>query len=607
MKIYLRLLRYIKKYKTKIITSVFMSVLFSIFSAISVYLTIPLLKTLFLDNNAPASNQTPGADLSGIYNKIQRIFDIFIFNNGKENALLKICILILIAFFLKNITGFFQSIYMQYVEKGVLRDLRYELYEKINSLSLRFFTQEKTGNLISRMTNDINAVQSGISAAFSNLIKEPLLIIIYLIISVSISWQMTLMSVLVFPLTIFATSKIGASLKRRSMRVQQKMSEILTIISETIYGAKVIRVFRAEKFRNGLFQKENDAHHHLLIKTAKTSELTSPITEFMSILAGVIIIWFGGREILVNNNLRPEEFLGFLFILFQLIVPIKNLTTVGNRIQESSASGERIFEILDHPVEVMDSEKSADFTNFDETILLNDVSFYYNPDRLILENINLKISKSEKVAIVGASGGGKSTLADLISRFYDVTSGNIFIDDVNIKNITISSLRKIIGIVPQETILFNDTIRNNILFGSENFSEDDLINATKFANAFEFICDTENGFETVVGERGLKLSGGQKQRIAIARALLRNPQILILDEATSSLDSESEILVQEALEKLMANRTSIIIAHRLSTIKNADRIVVLDAGKIVQIGSHDELIKEDKGVYKKLYDLQFNI
>jgi subfamily B ATP-binding cassette protein MsbA len=607
MKTYLRLLEYIKKYRVKIAASIFMSIFYSLFSALSIYLTIPLLKTLFLDPNSSVENTAGNDQVFDAYRSIQKTLEIYIFSSGKESALYKICVLILFAFFLKNVTGYFQSLYMQYVEKGVLRDIRNVLYEKINSLSLRFFTQEKTGNLISRMTNDINLIQSGISAAFSNLIKEPLLIIIYLIISISISWQMTLMSVLVFPITIYVTSKIGSSLKRRSIRVQKKIADIMTIISETIYGAKIIRIFRAENFRNEIFRKENDEHYRLDFRMAKASELTSPITEFLSILAGVVIILFGGREILVHNQLKPEEFLGFLFILFQLIVPIKNLATVGNRIQQSAASGERIFEILDYPVEVMDSNNSLDFKNFDETIELKDVSFFYNRDKLILENINLKINKSEKVAVVGASGGGKSTLADLISRFYDVTSGEILIDDVNIKNIRIESLRKLIGIVPQETILFNDTIRNNIIFGSGVFSEEDIIAATKFANAYDFIRETENGFDTIVGERGLKLSGGQKQRIAISRALLRNPQILILDEATSSLDSESEILVQEALEKLMTNRTSLIIAHRLSTIKNADRIIVLDGGKIVQTGSHDELIKDEKGVYKKLYDLQFNI
>jgi len=607
MKTYLRLLEYIKKYRIKIAASIFMSIFYSLFSALSIYLTIPLLKTLFLDPNSSVENTAGNEQVFDLYRSIQRSLEMYIFSSGKESALYKICVLILLAFFLKNITGYFQSLYMQYVEKGVLRDIRNVLYEKINSLSLRFFTQEKTGNLISRMTNDINLIQSGISAAFSNLIKEPLLIVIYLIISISISWQMTLMSVLVFPITIYVTSKIGSSLKRRSIRVQKKIADIMTIISETIYGAKIIRIFRAENFRNEIFRKENDEHYRLDFRMAKASELTSPITEFLSILAGVVIILFGGREILVHNQLKPEEFLGFLFILFQLIVPIKNLATVGNRIQQSAASGERIFEILDYPVEVMDSENSSDFKNFDETIELRDVSFFYNRDKNILENINLKINKSEKVAVVGASGGGKSTLADLISRFYDVTSGEIFIDDVNIKNIRIESLRKLIGIVPQETILFNDTIRNNIIFGSDVFSEEDIIAATKFANAYDFIRETENGFDTIVGERGLKLSGGQKQRIAISRALLRNPQILILDEATSSLDSESEILVQEALEKLMTNRTSLIIAHRLSTIKNADRIIVLDGGKIVQTGSHDDLIKQVNGVYKKLYDLQFNI
>lgn len=604
MKIYLRIITYIKKYKKYIFLSVIMSLLFSVFSALSIYLTIPLLKTLFTGTQTQSAQTTDS--LTGFYQSIQRIFENFILSGSKESAILKISLLILAAFFLKNITGFFQSVFMQYVEKGVLRDIRFEMYEKVNKLSIRYFTQEKTGNLISRMTNDINNIQSGISAAFSNLIKDPLLIIIFLILSLSISWQMTLMSFTVFPITVLIVAKIGSSLRRRSLRVQVKLSELLSVINETIYGAKIIRSFRAERYRNEVFRKENNEHYKLLMKTSITSELASPITEFLTILAGVIIIWFGGREILIHNNLRPEEFLGFIFILFQLIVPIKNLSSVSNRIQESAASGQRIFEILDYPIEVKDATAPIDFRNFAKEIELKNVSFYYDASKYILKDINLKINKSEIVAIVGPSGSGKSTLADLIARFYDVTEGEILFDGNNVKDIRFSQLRDLIGIVPQETILFNDTVRNNIVFGMENISDEELRNAAKNANALEFIEQLDCGFDSIVGERGLKLSGGQKQRIAIARALLRNPQILILDEATSSLDTESERIVQEAIDNLMANRTSIVIAHRLSTIKNADKIAVISENGISQVGTHDELMKDKDGLYKRLYEIQFN-
>lgn len=581
-----------------------MSVLFSIFSAISVYLTIPLLKTLFVDSK---STQTEAAadKITGIYQSVQKFFDDFLLSGSKESAILKISLIILAAFLLKNITGFYQSVFMQYVEKGVLRDIRYEMYAKVNKLSIRYFTKEKAGNLISRMTNDINNIQAGISAAFSNLIKEPLLIIIYLVLSLSISWEMTLMSFTVFPITILIVAKIGSSLRRKSLRVQEKLSEILSVINETIYGAKIIRSFKAEKYRNTVFRNENDKHYKLLMRTAITNELASPITEFLSILSAVVIIWFGGRQILVYNTLKPEEFLGFIFILFQLIVPIKNLSSVSNRIQETAASGERIFEILDYPIEVKESENPIDYRNFEKEIILKDVSFSYDTNKFVLKDINLQINKSEIVAVVGPSGSGKSTLADLISRFYDVTSGEILFDGINIKDINFSQFRNLIGIVPQETILFNDTVRNNIVFGMENVSDEDLIDAARNANALEFIEQLENGFDSLVGERGLMLSGGQKQRIAIARALLRNPQILILDEATSSLDTESESIVQAAIDNLMVNRTSIVIAHRLSTIKNADKIVVIAENKIMQTGTHEELIKDEAGLYKKLYEIQF--
>ncbi len=601
MKIYLRIVSYIKKYRKYIFLSVIMSLLFSVFSAVSVYLTIPLLKTLFTGGQTQASGSD--TSITGFYQSIQQFFESFILSGSKESAILKISLLILAAFLLKNITGFFQSIFMQYVEKGVLRDIRFEMYEKINSLSIRYFTQEKAGNLISRMTNDINNIQSGISAAFSNLIKDPLLIVIYLILSLSISWQMTLMSFTVFPITVLIVTKIGSSLRRRSLRVQEKLSDLLTVINETIYGAKIIRSFRAEKYRNEVFRKENNSHYKLIMKTAVTSELVSPITEFLTILAGVIIIWFGGREILIHNTLKPEEFLGFIFILFQLIVPIKNLSSVSNRIQESAASGQRIFEILDYPVEVKDSGNNKYYTEFKTNIVLKNASFYYDTDKYILKDINLTIKKSEVLAIVGPSGSGKSTLADLIARFYDVTSGEILFDGINVKDIKFERLRDLIGIVPQETILFNDTVRNNIVFGLENVTEEQLVDAARNANALEFIGQLEHGFDSIVGERGLKLSGGQKQRIAIARALLRNPQILILDEATSSLDTESEKVVQNAIDNLMANRTSIVIAHRLSTIKNADKIIVISEGGIAQSGTHDELMRDEKGVYRKLYEI----
>jgi subfamily B ATP-binding cassette protein MsbA len=513
--------------------------------------------------------------------------------------------MIIISYLIKNVSGFYQSIYMQYAEKGLMRDVRNELYHKINSLSVRYFSTERTGNLLSRMSNDLNMIQSGVSAAFFNLTKDPLLLIIFLALALSISWQMTLLAVVVFPLTVFAITKIGASLKRRSQRAQAKLSDIFSIISETIYGAKIIRTFRAEKYLNKNFEKESQDYYKLIMKSAKINELTSPITEMLSIIAGAIIIWFGGRQILISQSLKPEEFLGFLFIIFQLMTPIKNLSTVNNRIQESIASGERIFEILDYPIEVIESANPIPKKSFDKSIEIKNVSFYYTPGIEILKDINFDIKKSEVVAIVGSSGCGKSTLLDLIARFYDVTGGEILYDGINVKDIKIADLRSLIGIVPQETILFNDTIRNNIIFGLENITDEQLTEAVKSANAYDFIIASEKGFDTIVGERGLKLSGGQKQRLSIARALLRNPQILILDEATSSLDSESEIQVQHAIDKLMVDRTSIVVAHRLSTVQDADKMVVLDKGRIVQIGKHADLVKEEGSVYKKLYEIQY--
>lgn len=599
MKPYTRILKYAANYKKYISVSVILSVLFSVFSGISIYLTIPLLKTLFLTGSS-VQEVVPAGNFVRTF---MYEFEKFILSGGKENALLLICILILISYLLKNITGFFQSLYMQKVEKSVMRDVRNEMYEKVNAFSLRYFTTERTGNLISRMTNDVNVIQNGISAIFYNLFREPLLIIIYLVLALSISWKMTLIALVIFPVTVLVILKIGSSLKRRSQRMQSKYSDILSVITETIYASKIIRAFNAQNFLNKMFRNESQELYILTMKNVKASELAQPITEFLSILAGVLIIWFGGRDILVSNTLSAEDFLGFLFIIFQLVVPIKNLSGVNNSIQQSSVSAERIFEIIDYPLEIIENSNAADKRSFDSSIELNNVCFEYDANKPVIKNVSLKINKSQVIALVGPSGSGKSTLADLIARFYDVTSGSIIMDGTNIKEISIKSLRNLIGIVQQETILFNDSIRNNIIFGMENVSEEKLIEICRSANAYDFILKTENGLDTVIGERGLKLSGGQRQRISIARTLLRNPSILILDEATSSLDSQSEITVQNAIEKLMTGRTSIVIAHRLSTVRNADIIYVLEKGGIAESGEHEELLMKN-GLYRRLYDTQ---
>jgi subfamily B ATP-binding cassette protein MsbA len=511
------------------------------------------------------------------------------------------------AYLLKNLFGYLQSILTQYAEKSLVTDIRRKLYRKFNTLSLKYFSEKRAGDIISRLVTDVNLLQNTISVTFTNLLKDPAVLIIFFLMALYLSWKLTLLSIIIIPISMVLIIKIGRKLRKYSERLQEKLAEFTSTISETIYGSKIIRAFSTEDYENKRFDKKLKDYFKTIMKTAYYSDLTSPLTEYVSVCIGVFIIWYGGREILLGSTLNPEEFIGFLIIIFQLMTPIKDLSTVNNRIQEASAAAKRVFEILDLKSDITEKPGAITKLAFENEIEFRNVSFSYEQDgRLILDNINLKIKKFEKIAIVGLSGVGKSTFVDLLPRFFDVTSGSIFIDGTNIKDIKLNSLRRLFGIVTQEIILFNDTIANNISYGSENIPFELITDAAKNANAHDFIMDTENGYNTIIGERGLKLSGGQKQRIAIARALLKGAPIMIFDEATSSLDTESEVLIQQAIERLIQNNTSIVIAHRLSTIRNADRIIVLHEGKIDNVGTHDDLMKDASSIYRKLYELQFD-
>ncbi len=616
MKTYYRVLSYIKPYRKHLTASVLFSILYALLNTVSVYLLIPLLNTLFeekgaLQPQAKTLTQTTidtsaGNWLSKIGNEIAESFKSYLFSGTEREILLKICFLILFAFLLKNIFGYMQAYYMAFVEQGMIRDLRNQSYVHLHKLPMSYFKNEKTGNLISRITNDVNVVQASVSAVFLNMVREPLTILFFLGLAVSISWRLTLFSLLVLPFTIGIISWIGLILRKQSGQLQEKMADITTTLHETITGVKIVKAFGMEDYENRKFKAQTQSFFKLVLKMARVRNIASPLTEFLSVVVGGAMIYYGGELVLVDKTLNASEFIVFLLAIFQMMPPIKELSSVNNRIQESSAAAERVFEILDTEPGIKNVSAPVSVSDFKDKIEFQDVSFHYDDDNeLILNNINLSVEKGNVIAFVGSSGAGKTTCVDLLPRFYDPTSGKILLDGIDIKEIRLEDLRKLMGIVTQETVLFNESVKNNIAYGIDDCSEEKLIAASKAANAHNFVLELSHGYDTIVGEKGTKLSGGQRQRLSIARALLKNPPIMIFDEATSALDNESEVLVQQAIERLMAERTTFVIAHRLSTIRNADRIIVLDKGQIVQDGKHDELLLEEKGIYKKLYELQF--
>ncbi len=616
MKTYRRIIKYALPYWKHIVLTFVFTILFAIANGLSVYLTIPLLDTLFQESSQkqtiqqiPGVNQTSSLLPDWVVNlkeEITTTFNNYIKSGDKIDTLLKICVIIFIAFLLKNIFSYLQSYFMSYVEYAAMKDLRDETYKHLHKLPISYFKKERVGNLISRFTNDINIVQTSISATFSNLIKEPLTIIVFLLIAISISWKLSLFAFIIVPLSSLLIAWLGSKLKKLTTLLQLKLGDITSVLQETISGVKIVKAFGMEEYENKRFMKETKNYFDMVLRTVRIRNLSSPVTEILSIIIGAIIIYYGGLLVLQEKTLNASQFLGFLFAIFQMMPPIKELGSVNNRIQEASAAAERIFEITDTEPLIKSKPGAKVIKEFKDNVRFENVFFHYeDSDEMVLSDINFTVKKGDILAIVGPSGGGKSTFVDLIPRFYDPVAGRILIDGTDIRDFTIESLRSKMGIVTQETFLFNTTIFDNIAYGLSDFPMDKMIEAAKMANAHTFISEMPDGYKTIIGERGVKLSGGQRQRLTIARALLKNPDIMIFDEATSALDNESEILVQEAIERLMKNRTTFVIAHRLSTIRNATNILVLDKGKIIQQGTHEELIQQEKGLYKKLYDMQF--
>ena len=601
--------RFIPKYKWYAIANVFMNILSTIFNLFSFASIIPILQILFgltTERHTPVAWSGWGDFdslkeflINNAYAYIEGLIDDY----GAATALLMLGVYLIVMTFFKTMTAFLSGATLVPIHTGVLRDLRKDLYDKILSLPIGYFSNEKKGDLMTRMTNDVVEVETSIVSSLETLFKNPLMIAIYIAVLFTMSWRLTLFVLILLPISGILIGKIGKSLKKKSMKGQQLSGELLSLIEETLSGLRIVKAFNAEKHQAKRFSKTNETLRMTLNKINIKYLLAHPVSEFLGTTVIAILLWYGGMLILDGDNtLSAPVFIYYLVIFYSIIQPFKDLSKAGYNVQKGMASLERIDFILNAESNIKQPKNPVKIKEFSDSITLNNVWFKYSED-WILKDINLKINKGETVALVGQSGGGKSTLVDLIPRFYDCQKGNICIDGIDIKDLTTTDLRDIMGNVNQEAILFNDTIYNNITFGTENATREDVERAAKMANAHDFIMASEAGYETNIGDRGTKLSGGQRQRISIARALLKNPPILILDEATSALDTESERLVQNAIDKLMKNRTSIVIAHRLSTIKTADKICVIHEGRIVESGKHDELMQLN-GYYRKLNDLQ---
>lgn len=604
MNYFKKIFRFAKPYSRFGYLNIFFNILYALFSALSFVALIPMLDVLFKESDRVYTKPVYEG-IGGLGDYIKEYLNYRVTQYAGEDemkALVLVISLVIILFLLKNLFNYLAMYFITFLRNGVLKDIRNQLYEKVVQLPISYYSEKRKGDIIARITSDVLEIQHSFLSVLELIVREPLTIIFTIIVMFSISTKLTIFVFIFIPIAGMLISRIGKSLKKKSDRVQKEQGEFLSIIEETLGGLRVIKAFNAENRFVAKFQESTGRFFRFSNKLLNRQNLASPTSEFLGILVIGTLLWFGGKMVLIEKTLDASSFIAYMGLAYNILTPAKSISKASYGVKKGNAAAERVLQVLETENTIKDPEAPVLKENFENNISLNNISFAYEED-LVLRNFSLEIPKGKTVALVGQSGSGKSTIANLLTRFYDVNSGSIEIDGVDIRKMRVADLRKLIGVVTQDSILFNDTVAQNLKLGKHDASDAEILDAARVANAEEFIKNLPEKFNTNIGDSGGKLSGGQKQRLSIARAVLKNPPIMILDEATSALDTESEKLVQVALENMMKNRTSVVIAHRLSTIQKADLIVVMHQGQIAEQGSHEELLKK-KGIYKKLVEMQ---